>query len=170
MSFQASSSPNQSSSSSASSSPSASGSTYQPDDAFQQAVQVMQATQDPERQHAATQKIKEYNKSPKFHGALMAIVLHGARFRIPVSVRQSAGLLIKNRLRHYSPQQQATVKKLGLALLADPERTVRSEQQEQHHTPCMCITFVAYCPSTSPKVWIECRLSCLLSARLVAGS
>ena len=64
--------------------------------------------------------------APAFHQALMAVVLHGGRHNVDVTVRQSAGLLVKNNLRNYNQAQTETVKKFALALLHDSHHIVRN--------------------------------------------
>ena len=100
-------------------------STYQPNAQFHEAVKLLEATQDPDHQKAATAKIQQLGATEAFQNALMAIMLHGGRHGVPVDVRQSAGLSIKNNLRRYTANQRATAKRLSLLLLNEPDHTIR---------------------------------------------
>ena len=93
---------------------------YQPDDGFRRAVQLLKATMDAELQKDATAKIAQVRKQPAFQNSLMAVLLHGSRFEVPVEVRQCAGLAIKNSLRkHFAPQQKVSAKRLSVMLLRE---------------------------------------------------
>ena len=88
-------------------------------------VKVLQQTHHPDLHKAATVIIQQHGATPAFQNALMAVLLHGAQNNVPIDVRQSAALVVKNNIRRSPPQQRAMVKRLSVHLLGEVDAKIR---------------------------------------------